>query len=475
MRREINISVAFATVCLLSFTPSVAACTFDESALVRALRARAAIQSGTVTYSVEEDLPIPPEINLPSRRETFYESRFGGITASRANRGDHEGVVIRREDGAPSPGPRGTSERRSLFDGAQYWTLTKDTTQAETYPLGGVITTSPDIRQLGVLPEPYRSLDDAELWLKGKSYQESKEGGLIVAAVQSEGGVTRRWWIDPDRDYAIVRMQIVDTNGPLYEMKLNLTESDGVWFPTLVEEDWLDRGKPGAPERVTRVQTAAFNQPDQPLQLRPADIGIEPGMIVIEYDEQRRPKGGGRWDGERIISTEEFARKLETGEVKYGPSVLASYARHDAAVRAGAKAPDTGVIEKMPLRQRLAIGPLSKWEKYTADFIQRFQLNEDQSQRAVNFLGDCQKRADDLLDRSAEQIAGFEKRLGELSRVAVKDRTETERAIQADIKALEDRIDAIFETHLKPRLEQLPTAAQRKAAPGPTSAPANRR
>jgi hypothetical protein len=101
------------------------------------------------------------------------------------------------------------------------------------------------------------------------------------------------------------------------------------------------------------------------------------------------------------------------------------------------------------------------WAQYVREFIERYRLNDEQSQKAMAILAGCQRRADQVLARQKPQLTALVLKLEEArkrgERTALRELTD-------QINGLREPINKIFQTELKPRLEPLPTRAQREAA-----------
>jgi len=206
-----------------------------------------------------------------------------------------------------------------------------------------------------------------------------------------------------------------------------------------------------------------------------ADFGLEPGMTVAEIDADGA-RIDGRWDGDKVVSQKEFARKLNAGEVKEGANFKRAIA---AAQAAAAKRAESGsdenrestisVFAAMTLESiegSLARMPHYRdalWEAYVRRFIQVYKLNAEQSEKALAILHDCQQRAVAIVKRHAPTLEKLERRAEQASATGNKP---DERAAEASKNARQQRDDAIqgiFDEQLKPRLEKLPTRAQRDA------------
>lgn len=105
---------------------------------------------------------------------------------------------------------------------------------------------------------------------------------------------------------------------------------------------------------------------------------------------------------------------------------------------------------------------MGKWEAYVRQFIEKYKLNAEQQTQAYKILKSCQQQADrhmrscrpliERLDRQMEKLKGSKEKAQQLSDLTAKR------------NKLLAKIDDIFENQLKPRLEKLPTRAQREAA-----------
>ena len=101
---------------------------------------------------------------------------------------------------------------------------------------------------------------------------------------------------------------------------------------------------------------------------------------------------------------------------------------------------------------------VGRWEKYVAEFNDRFGLNEGQRNTSFSFLQELKERALSHRDRYREDIGGLERRIEGFSG------SETELAdLKKQLTTLYGPIDDMFK-ELQARLERLPTTEQRAAA-----------
>ncbi len=119
----------------------------------------------------------------------------------------------------------------------------------------------------------------------------------------------------------------------------------------------------------------------------------------------------------------------------------------------------TAVAEppKTPVDQIAA--ELDSWEKYVADFVQLFHLDEGQRTAALSCLSELRERAIAHRERRREEIARLEYRIQ--NNTATPDAPLDE--LKKQLSELYGPIDDIFK-ELQTRLEQIPTADQRAAA-----------
>ncbi|MCH7871982.1 MAG: hypothetical protein IID33_09820 [Planctomycetes bacterium] len=105
-----------------------------------------------------------------------------------------------------------------------------------------------------------------------------------------------------------------------------------------------------------------------------------------------------------------------------------------------------------------------EWERYTREFVARFKLDDQQHNAARRILRDCQEQRGRYLASKRERIDQLQKRLSaNESDKADRLLREFENA-RRELKELKRPVVKIFEKQLKPRLDKLPTRAQRAAA-----------
>lgn len=436
----------FIAVAMLLFLAAPLWTTFRQSqssdkpeALIQAELARDAIKTARIDWSGQ----FLFEGGEAGQRTHFYTWRCAGRTCTQELCGDDEGVYMRGE---------GQQPLAAKFQNPEF-VLTKD---GRVWNHEG---RSP-IARVWDDRDRFKLLDFRALGLNPSSLYRDFSGMLASAQVVPDytcvvevDGVYRVtahtpaphgdfvWWIDADREWNVVRTRVINEDGVVNsESEYELAQFDGRWFPRVIRQY---RGAARDGDLFWRfiIIGAEFNRPDHPKELTPASIGIEPGM-QLEYINLTEPCLSPCWDGSSIAPLSDFLARVRRGEATFGPTLLRERARaaaHWERTVAAQTAAAKGSVAWKNFE--------SAWERYTREFIERYKLTGEQSQHAWTMCRECQNQAREYAERHRE---GFDK----LDREPT-DRLRTE---------LLSPIDTIFEKRLKPRLNDIPTSAQRNAA-----------
>jgi hypothetical protein len=171
--------------------------------------------------------------------------------------------------------------------------------------------------------------------------------------------------------------------------------------------------------------------------------GYDPETEWIHPGPERR-----RREREERRRQQEAMEEARRQVVEEGASPDAAAAA--AAEAAGAPQPEAGA--------RTARQPAKDdWTIYTERFIERYQLNDEQKQKAFAFLQRQQEQRDRYLHRRTNEMAQVTSLLKE-----AETQEERQTALQA-YQRLNAPVERMFE-QLKEKLDTLPTRAQRKAA-----------
>jgi hypothetical protein len=434
---------------VLAGTPVLTAAQERPLALEMAQRQRELLQTGQVEFRCQRQGDL-----FPTR---LYSARFGDESDAVSFLGDESGVFY-VSDGTVDTLRRGPHV--ALNAPNETWDYDGDGIScglAQDPKLGEHLW---KLRALGLTYFNTAAgvqnmlLNDEVTRPRVQRYTESVENGLHVVRAETDHGATT-WYIDPQRGWNPVRVTAGRDDQVAAESRITLREYDGVWYPATVE--FYQRGS-DRPVEVISVTSAAFNHPDQPHILKPADIGIEAGMNV----EARKADGKYefmKFDGEKAVSLDEFAKRYWAGEIKYGPSFLRAIAELEAASIGSEvqREPATGDVPSARQRRE------SEWEAYTRQFISKYHLDDGQSQKALSILRECQQEADQYLLRRKVEFEQLREKMRKLSKAGTPKQDDLSALRQQGVK-LRAPLNEIFEKQLKPRLEKLPTRAQRAVA-----------
>ena len=421
-------------------------------------RYRAAMNTGHIEWSYRKRALGPGGYEF----YRFCTSQFAGQDVLFVNRGDPEGVVVRVADGTVRPG--GMRPLLGLRKDGRLWRHREHAGSADVADVGGSVTGSPDLRSLGAATSrSYRSIHNT-LWDDPSGdgqYTESKEGDLHVVTYKADYGTTR-WWIDPQRGWSPVRVAFFDPKGDLKtESRSTLQKFGQVWFPKSVAFFSTGYKEGKQPYETVEIFSATFNRPDHPIALGPADIGIEIGMPITEYGRTFRPGRIVTWDGEKLISMDEYRQRRRAGELPRSPTVARESARSRARLAASKEGNTKG---KPQTRIERPADLMDEWESYTRRFIAKYRLKNEQSQKAWSILKACRERADTHMTRNRADIDRIERQVRRLKQGKGEGWERKIAALAEERAKLRQPIDAIFDKQLKPRLDTLPTRKQRELA-----------
>lgn len=365
--------------------------------------------------------------------------------------GDADGIVLRTVDGGPAPVDAKQPYLSWEVRGRRIERSDNPLAQARDRELPGQLRFDP--RTLG-LSASLVARELEEIIPEAAGFGESSRDGLIIARLTHSAGVTTIW-LDPTRGHGPVRVRDEFTGGRWTECRSELRKTDGVWFPTRLEyfDSAFESG--GRPVRSIELLDVELNRPSHSHRLVPGDIGLEPGMENVRLDLQMQPRQMGKWDGQSVVSHQEFLDRLRQGELREGESFV-------RAVQASAVEPsphppqpnDRGeasavreIDEHLALKMRVAPEKTpGLWEEFVQRFIRDHKLDDAQAQKALAILKQCQSRADDYLLRTRDEFA---------------------RASPREASSLLRPLERIFSEELHPRLVRLLTREQRRAATQP--------
>lgn len=299
----------------------------------------------------------------------------------------------------------------------------------------------------------------------------AQSGDIHEVTTVLEGERKVKWFINERRGWNAERIVAeAFPENPEIELRAKLEEFGGVWFPREVE---LNAG--GRVFERFHVTRAKVNADAAIERLTVAELRLEPGVNV---EHKNAPPGDPRtdvyfWNGDAVVDLKTWRQQVKSGERQYGP-------RFKKIQQTGE--PDTTYMTKEELerwREHSIAMPelgartvvLTNWERYVVDFCATFRLDDAQRQKAWLILEECQKAGTEYLDRKKGDFAAAQRSMMKARAAGERDEM---KAAQTKLSELQAPLTLIFESQLKPRLEPLPTRAQRAATSQPTSEPASR-
>ena len=259
---------------------------------------------------------------------------------------------------------------------------------------------------------------------------------------------------------------------PLYiEAKGIIIQTNDEWRGILTEEQ-----RQMHDEDVRLMWESFATTEDQLSRLTAGQMSVEefrnPRMARQGRSQaaQVQPIAGVTTSTERAGSAARQAKAPSAaGQADQGVSQKRAVAKGAAGGAAAGRSSATPVPDRGSKRtpgKRSAAGASSadQWEQYVRQFIERYALTEEQASRANKILKSCQSQRDRLMRNRAEQLEKLDRQEQALRTSDNPNKAKEQAEITAQRAKLMAPIDSIFDKQLKPRLEKIPTRAQREAA-----------
>ncbi|TWT41082.1 hypothetical protein RAS1_37730 [Phycisphaerae bacterium RAS1] len=440
------------------------------ASLVRAIEARRAIVSGHMEWTLQRELLFPGRI---FRFESRYA--FSGDRLLKAW-GDQDGWV----DYNPlTQAPRhkfplnylvnsdGAWEHPETSVKATFWSTAPAASEESTI---SVLDELLDPRSVGLSPfgqscfgvskafdaDAERIALELHRALNKPAWEERRLGDRFEVVAKLYDGGEAHWFIDPQRGWSVERCTADGPGVGRTECTLELRELNGVWFPQ--EARYTRYGKLDV---HFKVQSAEINKPDDPDRFSANEIGMEPGFNIAVQPRGGDAGGPRIWDGERMVSQEDWSAAMKRGEKTPGPTMQARRRGEHSKYMTPHQLDDWNKQHDAMHAVATSDEIQSAWLLYTTSTCERFALDDGQRQKAMDILADCQEQAgkvmgairDDLMRLQIDLSAARRKGDGEQT-------TDVQRRIQMKTQPIED----IYQKQLRPRLDELPTRQQREAA-----------
>ncbi len=172
-----------------------------------------------------------------------------------------------------------------------------------------------DPRKIGMYPTGFMNLAQFELggfmntkhikrFVAIESWKyDGRDCKVIVR--ESVSGAIGKVWIDPERDYSIVRFEIenkaqAEPENSVYEIELSYHPEAKRWFPSACSHRWLRGTTPIEEERVT-IRAEKINQPIDRELFELSGMNIPPGTGFSVSGKLRGNHSGlAQWNGRAI-------------------------------------------------------------------------------------------------------------------------------------------------------------------------------
>lgn len=425
-------------------------------ALLAFREARRQIVSGRIGWNV----------SLPDSARTMrFVSRYaanGDLIFE--NRGDEDGWVWFDQSG------RGLSRYPHLYlttpEGV--WEYRETTPHATVWPPGSPeLSRKPDIkdaRAIGIFSTSEsieRPLASRGAWESTSdpvvSYEERREGDAVIVRGEHRSGSITEWTLAPDKGWNAVRIESEGSNGTCTSVENELRKFGDVWLP---EEAVYRRN--GLVEAIVKVEDASLNRPEDPREFTPNDIGLEPGIHVAS---QTAPLGSRIqiWNGEEISEADRYHREVKEGLRM--PGKVFREINEKGYFDSPYQTAEEKRLSRLDAAKQVAHEELrsyqTMWREYVESFIKRYNLNDDQQQKARAVLAECEQRAEPIAKKAESRWNEIRLQLEEAVRGGENEKA---KRLRDERDKLNEPIRNIFTTRLAPALETLPTRAQRKAA-----------
>ncbi len=354
--------------------------------------------------------------------------------------GNGEGVLQAGGDGAPAiKTSRGTLMKANGetwqymngFTNAMYWDDRSASKKWQGFidlkdPRSIGLNVDVRTREIG-LGDTFDAADVVE-------YREIREGDIYKVTAVNGRGASATWHINPAKGWNPELITVVGATGrEVARLEVSLREYDGLWFP----------------EAATRYQMGELicsividvNRDDSLKSLEPAEIGLEPGARIFGQEGAFGKQASRVWDGERNVTLSEWSAAVESGLKRRGPKIAHAWEYGVGHL----------VISESPATDALLFAGV--WQRYVVRFVTRYRLDKEQTERAWQVYGACRKKGERYLAGKKAEI----RRLDQL----LKDQSQDSEKLARLKTELRAPLDRIFENELIPRLDKLPTQAQR--------------
>lgn len=288
-------------------------------------------------------------------------------------------------------------------------------------------------------------------------WTEEQRDGIYVVTGENRIGIRITWHIDPDRGWNAERV-VAEIGNQRWEAVSDLAQFGDTWFPA--QTHYFEDGEL---TEVITLRSADLDHATTPPRFTPIDIGLEPGMKVSVKNGPRPVSGQHTWNGEQWIEHATFVADVKAGLRDSGPTVKAQHQRgyFDSPYLTQAQRERAKADRQQSLLRYALTRHNDRWVRYVREFITRYNLNTEQQESAWRIHKDCVGAADEVIQRIRNRL---EEALNRRAKAVEEAKPDEQERADTELKRLREPIDRIFAERLQPRLDKLPTEAQRRAA-----------
>lgn len=350
---------------------------------------------------------------------------------------------------------------------------------AEVYS-AATVSDDYDIRSVGLWPGG-KILQDWTTYLDRSGatgpaeycVQQTAEGAIVQMRHQGHVDEITQWTLSAAHNYQPTKCELVYQGSIVRSTRVTyLTTPAGEQFMQGAESI----GEDGTLISRVSVNRARVNDPLLPSAFSPRDLGVGNGINIRFKRGHPRHNHGEVFmycDGD-LLSPAQYNECWLNGDVlpckrvtdcvpmllDEHRTILSRLGRSEPPLTDTVSAVKSDTAGPAPATQP----SMGEWERYTRAFIDHYRLDDAQRQRALQVLRECQERAHTHMTRIQNEFELLSKREEAVKRDASATAAQGMEEITTARGELLKPIGLIFERELKPRLERLPTRAQRATA-----------
>lgn len=279
----------------------------------------------------------------------------------------------------------------------------------------------------------------------------------VVVTAETENGARFRWYLNPEKGWNAERMTY-EHGQENNEAIIVLEKYGDTWLPA--RSDFYHGG---ALQETIEIKSAELNVPNGPRRFTLADVGMQPGEQLAPQHKSFEKGKPPVWNGENVSEWDDWMADLKSGKRAWGARMQRVNRRESfESPYLTDEQRERGRLARIELERRSAVkAHEGLWSRYVRDFIAKYALNTEQTQKALVILSDCQRLANEYVTKKRDN---FQQIQNDISAAQSNSNKEAEAKHREQMTRLRKPIDDIFAKQLVPRLDKLPTREQRRNA-----------